>query len=141
MPKKPAQEQPAETTAALADPRSDRLVLAFVSSPAARRLSGVPARDLTAADIARLAYRSAARDGLADGERPDKRNPDQEAAAAIVARLLASGQYRDDVDAVLAEREAEAAAPEAEKAESSDSDAPVDPAPDPAPAPSGTQEG
>lgn len=75
----------------LVDPASERLVLEHIG-PA--RSGSVPARDLTAADIARLAYEQAARDGLADGIRPDRRNPDQEIAAAIVAQLVDSGRFR-----------------------------------------------
>lgn len=88
-----------KTKPALADPASLRVVLHHRGS--ARNVAA-PARDLTAADLARLAYREAARDGLADGRRPDPRHPDQDLASAIAERLVASGAYSFDPPAPAA---------------------------------------
>lgn len=85
-----------------ADPTSDAVVLRFTGHGRA----GAPERDLTAADLARLAYTEAARRTLADGTRPDPRKPDPEIAAAIARRLVASGAYSID----LADPDAEPAA-------------------------------
>lgn len=93
----------------LADPTSDRVVLAFVEGSS--RNVPAPARDLTAADIARLAYQEAARRGLADGIRPDPRNPDQELAAAIVERLIGTGLYTTADEAAPAADESTPAQP------------------------------
>lgn len=129
MPKRKNQEQPDElATTSPADHGSDEIVLAYVGP---RIAAGVPARDLTAADLARLAYRAAANAGLADGIRPDPRDPDHERAAAIAERLTAKGIYSTDVEAVLAAREAEAAQAEraeAPTAEPTTENPPADPA-------------
>lgn len=83
--------KPKSVEAPIADPASDRVVLTFTGSGGA--VTGAPARDLTAADLARLAYREAARRSLADGARPDPRNPDQSLAAEIVGRLVGTHHY------------------------------------------------
>lgn len=93
----------------LADPTSERVVLAFVEGSA--RNVDAPARDLTAADVARLTYLEAARRGLADGIRPDPRTPDQELAAKLVEDLLRSGLYTTADEAATAAAESTPALP------------------------------
>lgn len=116
---KAAKEPQAES---LADPTSDRIVLAFLPGP---RIVGTPNRDLTAADLARLVYEEGAAAGLQDGTRPDPRQPDHEAASALVERLVATGRYATNVDEVLAARADEAEAAAATEAVET---APADPA-------------
>lgn len=71
--------------------RSD--VLRFVGD---RPFRGAPARDLTPADIARLAYRRSLSVSGADGIRPDPMNPDPDVVAAITAELIGSGLYQPE---------------------------------------------
>jgi hypothetical protein len=93
----------------LADPASERVVLAFVEGSA--RNVDAPARALTAADIARLAYQEAARRGLADGIRPDPHTPDQAIAGELVEALLRSGLYVNADEAAPAADESTPAQP------------------------------
>jgi len=81
MPAKPAKKQPKAPT---------DVVLAYVGPGP---FSGVPARDLSAGDLARLAYRRALASSGADGIRPDPRDPDPALIKAITAELTGSGLY------------------------------------------------
>lgn len=55
--------------------------------------AGVPARDLTTADIERLAYLRAYSVMAGDGHRPDPRRPDPHLIQVITAELIGSGLY------------------------------------------------
>lgn len=119
------------------DPLSARIILAHVD-PAGRSARNAPARDLTEADVARLAYREALAEVAqdvgtlidpadADGpryERPNPRQPDPGRVGAIVVDLLASGRFVPIADAPAADAPApppaDPAAPE-----------PAEPAPTP----------
>lgn len=92
------------------DPTSDDVVLAYVDEDD-RSARNVPARDLTHADIARLAYQRSLSEVYEDvgkpidpdepdgprHQRPDPREPDQAAAAAIIEELVATGIYSTDL--------------------------------------------
>lgn len=58
---------------------------------------GVPARDLTPADIARLAYLRSYSESAADGIRPDPRAPEPDLITKITAELIGSGLYTPEV--------------------------------------------
>lgn len=58
---------------------------------------GVPARDLTSEDLARLAYRRSMTVTGADGVRPDPSKPDARVLRKIVAELTGSGLYKPEV--------------------------------------------
>lgn len=100
------------------DPTSAAIALAYTG--AGRFAADAPARHLTEADLARLAYRRAAAVTFADGIRPDPLNPDPGIVAQLVAELTLRGLYSADPAAI--------AAAEAE-------DAPVTPEPPAEPAP------
>jgi hypothetical protein len=68
-------------------PDSLEVVLRFVG-PAVR---GAPARDLTRADIARLAYRRAFASTAGDGIRPPKPSPEE--IRRMTGDLVARGRY------------------------------------------------
>ena len=74
------------------DPRSEAIVLAYQgTADGTPYLNGIPARDLTEADICRLVYARGVNeyDGEPDGPpHPDPLAPDQAACAALVALLL-----------------------------------------------------
>lgn len=55
--------------------------------------AGVPARDLTAHDLARLAYLRRYSEIAAEGKRPDPQNPDPDLVEKIKAELTGSGLY------------------------------------------------
>lgn len=57
---------------------------------------GAPARDLTDADIARLAYRRSLTGTGAEGIRPDPANPDPDVVSTITAELTGSGLYEPE---------------------------------------------
>lgn len=82
------------------DPHSDRLVLRYIGD--GRSISGVPARDLSEHDLARLAYeRSLAAvagdvgrpDGAGVIARPDPRKPDPALVGVIHDELIARRQF------------------------------------------------
>lgn len=60
------------------------------------RYAGVPARDLTDHDIARIAYRRALTVSAADGQRPDPAKPDPALVKDITAELIGSGLYKPE---------------------------------------------
>lgn len=84
-----------KTTRRKAAPRREpgEPVLLFIGPG---RFAGIPARDLTESDLARIAYRRALAETAADGKRPDPRNPDPAALAAITAELTSSGLFMED---------------------------------------------
>jgi hypothetical protein len=85
------------------DPRSDAVVLRYLGSEAGEpALIGIPARDLTAGDVARLVYASALNAWAGDPETagPDPTAPDQAACAALIDLLVSRGLYSTDVPAV-----------------------------------------
>ncbi|MES2210958.1 MAG: hypothetical protein V4515_12370 [Chloroflexota bacterium] len=87
-------------SAATFDPRSDRVVLHYLGSDeGVPSLVGIPARDLTEADIARLVYARALNDydGSDPGALPDPADPDQGACRALVALLVERALYTTDV--------------------------------------------
>ncbi len=89
-------------TAATIDPRSDRVVLRYLGSPEGEpALVGIPARDLTEADIARLVYARALNDydGSDPGALPDPVAPDRGACLSLVALLVERALYTADVPA------------------------------------------
>lgn len=101
------------------DPRSDTIVLRYVGD--GRPISGVPARDLSEHDLARLAHRRAlaaiAGDvgrpvdptdpGAGVFVRPDPAEPDQALVAVIHDELIARGQF-EPAKAAKADRAAKA---------------------------------
>jgi hypothetical protein len=70
--------------------KSPRAGLRYVGPGSFR---GAPARDLTTADINRLAYQRAIASSGADGIRPDRAHPDPDLVKAITAELTGSGLY------------------------------------------------
>ncbi len=90
------------------DPRSEAVVLVYQGGEdGVPHLLGIPSRDLTQADIARLVYATALRsyDGSpASPALPDPTQPDQEACMALVELLLSR---KVDGQAVFAIAEAE----------------------------------
>lgn len=71
----------------MSQPDPSEVVLEFVG-PA---VTGVPARDLTRADVARIAYKRALAQTAADGIRPPKPSPSQ--ISATMADLVKRGRY------------------------------------------------
>lgn len=57
---------------------------------------GVPARSLSEADLARLAYQRAMTTTGPDGFRPDPRSPDPALIEKITAELIGSGLYTQE---------------------------------------------
>lgn len=76
--------------------RSEAIALVFAGDDRSAR--NVPARDLTEADLARLAYRRAAAETLAGGSRPDPRRPDAALVEAIRTELLGTGLYQEPTE-------------------------------------------
>ncbi len=76
------------------DAKAEPTVLRYVGN---RAFGGVPARDLTERDVARVAYVREVRAIGSDGRRPDKRKPDPEVVKQVTAELTGSGLYeRED---------------------------------------------
>lgn len=96
MPRKPA----AADAPPAVDPTSSAIVLAYAGD--GRSARNVPARHLSAADLARLAYRRALADTAADGIRPDPRHPDADMVAQLLAELTRFGIYSADPAAIAA---------------------------------------
>lgn len=91
MPKPPAQTF---------DPRSDRIVLRYLGSPGGvPALVGIPARDLTEHDVARLVYAKALSNYDGGSVLPDPGEPDQEACRALVALLVERALYTTEIPA------------------------------------------
>lgn len=82
MPKKP-----------VTPPANEAVVLRYAGRGPFR---GVPARDLTAADLARLAYHKRFAEIGTEGKRPDPVHPDPEVVNQITAELLGSGLYTQE---------------------------------------------
>ena len=88
------------------DPRAERIVLRYLGDESGEPgLYGIPARDLSEADIARLVYAQALNgwDPTSKHKPPDPEKPDQAAATALVALLVERAVYAPTAEPVTPE--------------------------------------